>query len=109
MSEIPVVLVTGASRGLGRGIALHCARAGYSVGLHYADNEIAAQEALALCQSHAIHAAQQFVLVRGNLAVAAARTVLFEQALSVFGRLDALVNNAGMAPSLRPMPLEWWL
>ena len=101
MSDIPVVLVTGASRGLGRGIAQQCARAGYCVGLHYANNEAAAHETLELCRSSAIHPAQHFALVRGNLAETVARTSIFNEALSSFGRLDALVNNAGMAPRTR--------
>ncbi len=101
MSNVPAVLVTGASRGLGRAIAQQCARSGYSVGLHYADNETAARETLGLCQSSAIHPAQRFATLRGNLAEARARTTIFEQALSAFGRLDALVNNAGMAPRAR--------
>jgi len=101
MSNVPVVLVTGSSRGLGRGIAQQCARSGYSVGLHYADNKTAARETLGLCQSSAIHPAQRFVTLRGNLAEPRARTTMFEQALSAFGRLDALVNNAGMAPRAR--------
>lgn len=101
MSNTPVVLVTGASRGLGRGIAQCCARAGCSVAIHFARNEAEARETVTLCQSAAINAEQQFVPVRGNLAVAAQRADFFEQTLSVFGHLDALVNNAGMAPHER--------
>jgi 3-oxoacyl-[acyl-carrier protein] reductase len=101
MSSTPVVLVTGASRGLGRGIALNCARAGFSVAVHYAGNEPAAQETLTQCRSLAPDATQQFVPVRGNLALAHERTAIFEQTLSAFGRLDALVNNAGVAPRIR--------
>ena len=97
----PVVLVTGASRGLGRGIALNCARAGYSVAIHFAGNESAAQETVTQCRTAAPDATQQFIPVRGNLAVAAERTGIFDQTLAAFGRLDALVNNAGMAPRVR--------
>jgi len=97
MSTTPVVLVTGASRGLGRGIAQKCARAGYSVAIHYAGNEAAAQETVSLCQAVASHMAQRFIPVRGNLAITAERNAFFEQTLSAFGHLDALVNNAGMA------------
>jgi NAD(P)-dependent dehydrogenase (short-subunit alcohol dehydrogenase family) len=39
--------------------------------------------------------------VRGNLALARERTAIFDQTLAAFGRLDALVNNAGMAPRVR--------
>ena len=101
MNPSPVILVTGASRGLGRGIALNCARAGYSVAIHYAGNEAAAQETVAQCCSLAPDKTQQYVPVRGNLAVGAERTAIFDQTLKAFGRLDALVNNAGMAPRVR--------
>jgi NAD(P)-dependent dehydrogenase (short-subunit alcohol dehydrogenase family) len=101
MSKTPVVLVTGASRGLGRGIAQSCARAGCCVAVHYTSNETAARETVTLCQSLATDASQRFVPVRGNLAVAADRSSFFEQSLATFGRLDALVNNAGMAPRER--------
>ena len=101
MNQPPVILVTGASRGLGRGVAQNCARAGFSVAIHFAGNEAAAKEAVALCQSQAKDAAQKFIPVRGNLNDAAQRKSFFEQTLSAFGRLDALVNNAGMAPRQR--------
>jgi 3-oxoacyl-[acyl-carrier protein] reductase len=101
MTKTAVVLVTGASRGLGRGIAQNCARAGFSVAVHYARNKAAAQETVSLCRSAAIHPEQQFLPIRGNLAIAEERGAIFEQALSVFGHLDALVNNAGIAPRAR--------
>ncbi len=96
-----VALVTGASRGLGRGIAQSCARAGCSVAIHYQGNETAALETKKLCESLALDTRQKFTLVRGNLAVSADRLRLFEETLSSLGRLDALINNAGMAPRVR--------
>lgn len=101
MESLPVVLVTGASRGLGRGIAQACARAGFHVAIHYASNEAAAAETVSLCRSDAIHPGQQFIPVRGDLAVSDHRSAIFEQTLREFGRLDALVNNAGIAPIIR--------
>lgn len=101
MNKIPAILVTGASRGLGRGIAQCCARSGFSVAVHYASNEAAARETIALCQSAAISPGQQFVPVPGNLAAAPERNAVFDQALSALGHIDGLVNNAGMAPRAR--------
>ncbi len=100
-SEHPVALVTGASRGLGRGIAQSCARAGCSVAVHFQGNESAANTTKELCASAAPSPHQKFALVQGNLASTSDRLHLFEQTLSQLGRLDALINNAGMAPRVR--------
>ena len=101
MDECPVILVTGASRGLGRGIALCCARAGFSVAVHYAGNEAAAAETVAQCRAAASEAGQRFVPVRGNLGRTDDRAAILDRTLAAFSRLDALVNNAGMAPRVR--------
>ena len=101
MSDIPVALVTGASRGLGRGIAQACARAGYDAAIHYVSNEAAAHETVALCRAAAVSPDQRFKPIRGDISVAADRATLFAAALDSFGRIDALVNNAGIAPPIR--------
>lgn len=106
MSEPSVVLVTGASRGLGRGIAAHCARAGCSVAVHFVENQAAAEESVQLCREEAVNKTQQFAVVRGNVAATADRARLFKETLSIFGRLDALVNNAGMASRTRADVLD---
>jgi 3-oxoacyl-[acyl-carrier protein] reductase len=95
------VLVTGASRGLGRGIAEALAAAGHSVAVHYASNRTAAEEAANACRAVAPDARQMFPLVQGDVSQAADRRALFEQTLEALGRLDGLVNNAGVAPRVR--------
>ena len=95
------VLVTGSSRGLGRGVAQRLAAAGYSVAIHFANNRAAADETAAACAALAPSAKQKFPVVGGNIGEAAGRAALMEQTLSAFGRLDALVNNAGIAPRVR--------
>ncbi len=97
----PVVLVTGSSRGLGRGVAETLARAGFSVAIHYASNKEAAETAAQACRSLAKNPEQEFVLVGGNIALAADRQRLFDEVISAYGHLDALVNNAGVAPRIR--------
>ncbi|MDB6017925.1 MAG: Short-chain dehydrogenase/reductase [Pedosphaera sp.] len=101
MNTSPVILVTGASRGLGRGIAQSCARIGCSVAIHYQGNETAAQETKQLCEKEAAGSQQNFALVQGNLALSKDRIRMVEQTLATLGRLDGLVNNAGMAPRVR--------
>ena len=100
-AETPVVLVTGASRGLGRGIALCLARDGKSVAVHYASNRRAADETVVDCQKNAKHAGQRFVAVGGNIGAAADRARIVAETLGAFGQIDALVNNAGVAPRVR--------
>jgi len=101
MSERACVLVTGSSRGLGKGVAESLAIAGYNVAIHYANNSKAAEETAAACAKLAPHADQEFPVVGGNIGLAADREGLMEQTLTAFGRLDALVNNAGIAPRER--------
>jgi len=95
------VLVTGSSRGLGRGVAECLASAGYSVAIHYANNREAAEKTAAACAERAITKDQHFPVVGGNIGEAAGRQALMDATLAAFGRLDALVNNAGIAPRVR--------
>ena len=87
----PVVLVTGASRGLGRGIAVALAKDGLSVAIHYASNRQAAEETLAACRAAASDSHPQFALVSGDVGRADDRRRIVEDTLSTCGRLDALV------------------
>lgn len=96
-----VVLVTGASRGLGRGIALELARGGYSIAVNYVANRAAADETIELCRAAAPDARQCFRAVQADVAVQADRARMVAEVLREFGQLDALVNNAGIAPKER--------
>lgn len=92
----PVVLVTGASRGLGRGIAECLAADGMSVAIHYAGNLAAAEEAKAACQAVATSAGQEFHLIQADIGDRAQREAVIPAVLASYGHLDALVNNAGI-------------
>ena len=93
----PAVLVTGASRGIGRGIALALAQNGWRVGVNYASNSVAARETVeAIRKSGGAAEALQ-----GDVASADDRAAMLDFMLLKFGRLDALVNNAGVAPETR--------
>jgi len=102
----PVALVTGASRGIGRGIAGEVAAAGWSSVINYCGNEKAAKESAESCRARAVHAEQSFITVQADISKAADRERLVETAWNHSGGIDALVNNAGIAPSQRADILE---
>ncbi len=106
ITDPPAVLVTGASRGLGRGVALSLARAGMSVAVHYATNQDAAAATAAACRAVALTDRQRFPIVRGDLADSAQRDAVWDEAAAALGHVDALVNNAGMASPGRLDALE---
>ena len=101
MSTCPVILVTGASRGLGRGVALELAKGGYSVAINYAGNQAAAEECAQLCADVQVSADQQFIPVKADISSRADREAMVQTVLKTCGRLDGLVNNAGIAPKER--------
>jgi 3-oxoacyl-[acyl-carrier protein] reductase len=97
----PVILVTGASRGLGRGIALQLAVEGCSVAVNYVGNRRAAEETAVLCKKASTSKRQEFLPIHGDIGSGVDRTRLVADTLTKFGRIDALVNNAGIAPGVR--------
>jgi NAD(P)-dependent dehydrogenase (short-subunit alcohol dehydrogenase family) len=97
-----VAIVTGAGRGIGRGIALGLAERGWTVSINYRGNAEAASEAARLVEA----AGGQALVIQANIAEAAERQRLVDKTLNKFGRLDLLVNNAGMGPRQRVDLLE---
>jgi len=95
------ILVTGASRGLGRGVAVSLAKGGYNVAVNYAGNEEAAKETVKLCQEAAIHKTQNFKIFQADISVESQRNRMLEKIEREFGQLNGLVNNAGIAPKVR--------
>jgi len=98
-----IALVTGASRGIGRAIALALARGGASVALNYAGNEAAASEALRLVLEAGAPKAK---LYRFDVADPAACNAAVDAVLADLGGLDILVNNAGIAVDQLVMRLK---
>jgi len=102
MSERSVALVTGAGRGIGRGIAVELGRLGWSVVVNYAGNAGAAEECLGLVRD----AGGDGIAVRADVSSHPDRERLVDETLAAYGRLDLLVNNAGVAPDVRADILE---
>ena len=87
-----VALVTGASRGIGRGIAVKLASEGFDVMINYAGNEALASEVKQECEGFGVRA-ETF---RANLANREQAMELVEATVATFGTVDVLVNNAGI-------------
>ena len=93
----PVSLVTGAGRGIGRGIAVELARLGHQIIINYAGNAAAADECLELVRA----AGGEGITVKADVSSSDDRARLVRETLDKFGRIDLLVNNAGVAPNVR--------
>ena len=87
-----LVLITGASRGIGAATALLAARQGYAVAVNYANNSLAADEVVRQIRQ----SGGQAMAVQADVAVEAQVVAMFEKIDAKFGPLTALVNNAGV-------------
>lgn len=85
-------IVTGGSRGIGRAIVKALAEVGYNVAFSYASNQAAAEEVVAMVKALGV----EVLAVKADSANAAEAKAFVEQAHQQFGRIDALVNNAGI-------------
>lgn len=92
MLENKIALVTGASRGIGREIALTLSKLGAAVIVNYNGAKERAEEVVALIKENGGKA----IAVQANVAVAEDVERLFKEALAEFERIDILVNNAGI-------------
>ncbi len=101
-----IAVVTGASRGVGRAIALAYAREGANVVVNYASNEAAADQVVREIEA----LGQKAVKIQGDVARKEEATAVIQSAKDHFGRLDILVNNAGFSKPamLLKMTEEQW-
>ena len=104
----PVALITGASRGIGRGIAFELAGLGWDLVVNFVRNEAAARQTAQQCLSQAKEKGKSIraEICQADIGLTADRKKLIEFTRSSFGRLDLLVNNAGVAPEVRQDILE---
>jgi len=104
----PVALITGASRGIGRGIALELAKLGYDLVINFVGNRAAAERTATDCAASAKVAKQKIrtKIFQADVSDARDRRKLIDFTKSTFTRLDVLVNNAGVAPKVRADILE---
>lgn len=100
-SQNRVALITGAARGIGRAIAIELARIGYDLMINYRTNEEAASEAVASASAAGAGKQVQVRSCRADVSDRADRERLILEVREQFGRLDMLVNNAGIAPEKR--------
>ncbi|MEJ7540967.1 3-oxoacyl-[acyl-carrier-protein] reductase [Staphylococcus intermedius] len=101
-----VALVTGASRGIGRSIALQLAEEGYNVVVNYAGNQEKAEAVVEEIKSKGVES----VAVQANVANGDEVKAMIKDIVKTFGSLDVLVNNAGITRDnllMRMKEHEW--
>ncbi|MHB2167342.1 SDR family oxidoreductase [Alsobacter sp. R-9] len=92
MARRPLVLVTGGSRGIGAATAVMAAMRGYDVAVNYRGDRAAAERVVAACRQ----AGARADLFQGDMAVEADVSRVFAEVDAALGRIDHLVNNAGI-------------
>jgi len=95
-----IALVTGASRGIGHAIALRLAGDGFDIVVNYAGNTAKAQETVAAIEG----LGRKAVAIQADVADADAVARLFDGAVAAFGRIDVVVNSAGVMPMANITP-----
>jgi NAD(P)-dependent dehydrogenase (short-subunit alcohol dehydrogenase family) len=86
------ILITGASRGIGRAVAIQCGKRGWSVGVNYAGNEKAAADTVKAVEA----AGGKAVAIQGDVAVEKDVIAMFDTTTKAFGAITGVVNNAGI-------------
>lgn len=90
--ERKTAVVTGASRGIGKAIALALAKDGFNVVINYNGNKEKAEQVKKECEDFGVNA----ITVKANVADFTESENLIKEAVSTFGSIDVLVNNSGI-------------
>jgi 3-oxoacyl-[acyl-carrier protein] reductase len=98
----PAALVTGAATGIGRAAAVALAEAGYDVAINYSRSESAARETAAVAQAKGA----KTLLFKCDVSDDGSVRKMLAAVGQEFGRLDALVNNAGITSNVKPGDFE---
>lgn len=88
-------LITGAGRNIGRAVALGLAEDGFDVAINGSSDQAAAESVAAAAREHGVQA----IVIMGDVGQRADCARIAAEALSVFGRVDVLVNNAALRPA----------
>lgn len=94
-----IALITGSGRGIGRATALLAADHGYDVCINYTNDEISAEETTARCHAKGVKA----ICIQANVGVHNEVISLFKACDEQLGKLDLLVNNAGIIGQATPL------
>ena len=98
----PIALVTGASSGIGRAAAVALAAAGFDVAVNYSSSEKSARETVRLAEEKGA----KTLLLKCDVSDDPGVKAMLASVESTFGRLDALVNNAGITSDVGPKDLD---
>ena len=97
MSNSKVAIVTGSSRGIGKGIALSLAKEGWRIVINYHTTDTAAEEA----KEEVEKLGGQGLVIQADMGDIDTFPLLVDETIDTFGKIDMLVNNAGIAPRQR--------
>ena len=102
MADAKVALITGAGRGIGKGIAIELAKHEWSIVINYRSNDQTAYETSKIVRDNNSNC----LIIKANVANSKDRIEMVNATIDKYGRIDLLVNNAGIAPGNRVEVLE---